>query len=111
MRRRGSERKWGAVRVNRFLKRIVTERMWKTDWVHGKALEKQYDSDIRTTGTLETQSHIHRVENVQENWEMWNPRFARRRALDRRSMVNCLKVTLERMASCIQVVHAAALVV
>jgi len=109
VRKRGSERKRGAVRVNRFLKTIVTETRWKTDWEHGKAREKQYDSDITTTATLETRNHIHRVVNVRENWEMSNPRFARRRALDR-SMVNCLKVTLERLASCIRVVHAAALV-
>jgi hypothetical protein len=96
--------------VSRFLKRIATETRWRTDWEHGKAREKQYDSDITMTATLETRSHIHRVENVRENWEMSNPRFERRRALDR-SMVNCLKVTLERLASCIQAVHAAALVV
>jgi len=77
VRRRRSERKRDAVRVNRFLKKIATETRWKTDWEHGKAREKQYDSDTRTTGTLETWSHIHRAENVRENWEMSNPHFER----------------------------------
>jgi len=106
VRRRGSERKRGAVRVSRFLKRIVTETRWKTDWEHGKAREKQCDSDITTTATLGTRSRIHRVENVRENWEMSCPRFER--ALDR-SMVSCLEVTWP--ARGIQVVDAAALVV
>lgn len=110
MRRKVSERKRGAVLATRFLKRIETETTWKTDWEHVKAQEKQYDSDITTTATPETWSHIHRVENVRENWEMSNPRFERRRALDR-GMVNGLKVTLERMANCIQLVHAVAPVV
>ena len=103
------------MRVSRFLKRIVSETSWKTDWEHGTALERRCDSDITTTATPETWSHIHRLENdVRENREMSNPRFERQRALDRGGMVigrYCLTVTLERPASCIQVVHAAALVV
>jgi hypothetical protein len=86
---------------------------WKTDWSHAKAQEKRCDSDITTKGTLETWSHIHRLENdVRENCEMWSPRFERQRALDRGMVMigrYCLKVTLEQPASCIQVVHAAAL--
>lgn len=111
MRRRVSGRKRGAGRVSRFLKRIVIETTWKTDWGHAKAREKQYDSDITTTATLETWSHIHRLENVRESCEMSNPHFERRRALDRGGMVigrYCLTVTLERPASYIREVHAAA---
>ena len=100
-----------AVRGSRFLRRIVTETRWKTDWVHAKAREKRCDSDITTTGTLETWSHIHRLENVRGNCEMWNPRFERQRALDRGMVMigkYCLEVTLERPASCIQVAHVVA---
>jgi hypothetical protein len=96
------------------MRRIVTGTRWKTDWEHAKAQEKRCDSDITTTGTLVTWSHIHRLGNVRGNCEMLNPRFERQRALDRGMVVigrYCLKVTLERPASCIQVVHAAALVV
>ncbi len=91
----------------------MTETMWKTDWEHAKAREKQYDSDITTMATLGMWSHIRRLENVRENCEMTNPRFERRRALDRGMVIGryCLRVTLERSASCIQVVHAAAFVV
>ena len=92
----------------------MTETRWKTDWEHGTALERRCDSDITTTATPETWSHIHKLENdVRENCEMWNPRFERQRALDRGMVIGryCLKVTLERPASCIQVVHAPALVV
>jgi hypothetical protein len=73
-----SGQRWDAVRVSRFLKRIVTETRWKTGWEHAKAQEKLCDSDITTTATLETRNHIHRLENdVRENCEMSNPRFER----------------------------------
>ncbi len=107
MRRRGSGRRQDVEQVSRFRKRTVTETMWKTDWEHAKARERQYDSDITTTATLETWSHIHRLENVRENCEMWNPRFGRQRALDRGMVIGryCLRVTLKQPASCILVVH------
>lgn len=114
MRRKGSGRTRDVVRVSRFLRMTVIETRWKTDWEHAKAREKQYDSDdITTTATLETWSHIHRPENVRENCEMSNPCFERRRALDRGMVIGRygLRVTLERPASCIQVIHVAVFVV
>lgn len=93
----------------------MTGTRWRIDWEHAIAREKRCDSDITTRGTLETWNHIHRLENdVRESCEMSNPRFARQRALDRGMVMigrYCLKVTLEQPASCIQVAHAAALVV
>ena len=102
------------MRESRFLKRIVTETRWKTGWEHGKARERRCDNGgITTTATPETRRHIHRLENVRENREMSNPRFERQRALDRGMVTGryCLKVTLERLASCNQVVHAVAALV